>query len=307
MMLQGCATGPSSYFRSSSTTVDNHVRVVIIPFRNLSTEKDADNKVVYSLITHLLKSNWFDVIEMGETQRALKESKVRKDDDLSLDEIKKVGEMTGADVLLMGAVEEYKIDSSTLMGEKVFVPEVSINARIVSTKDGQILWSVNHHQRGDDHVTVFGMGRVNSISELTDIVTRDTVRSLILELRRHRWFALSIFKNGNSSAKKLSSPKGTVPDDSALKKENESLKQEMTKLNNEIDQIKEKLKAEPEPAQEIVTSIAPAQEPITVTANPEETQGPPQVVLGSAETPVDAKDAVKKKFKEEYEKIKKQY
>ena len=59
------------------------------------------------------------------------------------------------------------------------MPEVSINARLVSTEDAEIIWAANHHRRGDDRVTVFGMGRIDSISELTDVIIKNIVNSLL--------------------------------------------------------------------------------------------------------------------------------
>ena len=186
VFLSGCASGPSSYFRVKHFLPQRYVKVGIIPFTNLTSARDADRKISYSLITHLLKSNYFDVIEMGEVRRAMKDAKVRKDEDPSLKNIKKIGELIGADVLLMGVVEEYKIDASTMMGEKIFVPEVSISARLVSTRDASIVWAANHHRRGDDRVTVFGMGRVDSISKLTDIIIKDTINSLVKAVKSRK-------------------------------------------------------------------------------------------------------------------------
>ncbi len=199
--LSGCASGPSSYFRLKPFSPERHAKVGIMPFTNLTSARDADKKIANSLITPLLSSGYFDVIEMGEVQRAIKVAKVRKDEDLSLENIKKIGQLIGVDVLLMGVVEEYKIDSSTMLGEKIFVPEVSISMRLVSTHDGSIVWAANHHRRGDDRVTLFGMGRVDSISKLTDIIIKDIIHSLV-KVVRGRKGSLVILRNGQSVKKK---------------------------------------------------------------------------------------------------------
>jgi TolB-like protein len=203
--LIGCASGPTSYFRHKPLYPERCVRIAIIPFANLTAQREAGKKVTYALITHLLNSDYLDVIEMGEVYKAIKDAKVRKGEDLSVDNIKKIGQLTNADVLLMGVVEEYKIDSSTMMGEKVFVPEVSISIRLVSTRDGSITWAANHHRRGDDKVAIFGMGRVDSISKLTDIIVKDATNSLMRAIRS-RWDALDILKNGYSYEEKKSTP-----------------------------------------------------------------------------------------------------
>ncbi len=197
VVLSGCAGGPSSYFRKEELPPEAYVRVGTIPLVNLAAHRDADKKVVYSLLTQLLRTNYFDVVEMGEVDKAIKDAKVRKDAALSNDNIIRIGQLTGADVLLMGAVKEYKIDSSTMLGEKVFVPEVSISLRLVSTKDASIIWAANHHRRGDDRVTVFGLGRIDSISLLTDVIVTDSVRALTRAMK-NRQAALRAFKHSQT-------------------------------------------------------------------------------------------------------------
>jgi len=199
-LIGGCATGPSSYFRNGEYSGDRHITVAIIPFTNLTNERSADRKVTSALVTHLLKTNYFDVIELGETERAIKDANVRPDEGLSREDINNIGRETGANVLLMGTVDEYKIDSSTMLGEKVFIPEVSINARLVSTGDGSILWAANHHRRGDDRVTIFGIGRIDSISELTDVIVADTINSLV-ETMNERHDAIRVLKSNGPPAK----------------------------------------------------------------------------------------------------------
>ena len=269
--ISGCATTPASYLRVNPHTDPHQVKIALVPFTNLTTENQADRKVTYALITHLLKNPSFDLIEMGVTQNAMNDAKARKDEPLSLDMIKKIGELTGADVLLMGTVEEYKIDSSTMLGDKVFVPEVSINARLVSSLDGSIVWAANHHRRGDEKVTVFGMGRIESISALTENVVEDIIQSLKEAVNKKRG-ALTLMKSG------LSSP-GTVAaqaDPNTLEELNQ-VKQEKESLARELAALKEKMK---------MSQQLPSEEEAQAAKDPQQ----------------EARD----QFRKEYEKIKKQ-
>ena len=290
IMIAGCAVKPATYLRPRVSAEDNHrVKVALIPLVNLTTERDAEKKVTYAFITHLLSSHQFEVLEMGEMLKALKEAKLRPDEDLSIENIKKIGKAAGVDVLLMGAVEEYKIDSSTLLGEKIFVPEVSIIVRMVSTKDGSIMWSANHHRRGDDRMTIFGMGRIDSISELTDVILKDTISSLAATLKQ-RESAYDLFKNGELKQ---------TPEDpqqiEALKKENEKLSQEIAALKKQIEETQKAPAAQNSSSQEQAPENPAAQE----------------TVLGenkaAPSAPEDPKQKAKAQYKEAFEEIKKQY
>ncbi|MDP1854060.1 MAG: CsgG/HfaB family protein [Candidatus Omnitrophota bacterium] len=277
IFLAGCASGPSSYFRLKPVSKDTHVKTAIIPFTNLTSEKDAEKKIAYALITHLLNTTYFDIVETGEVQKAMRDGKVRKDEDLSLENIKSIGQLTGADVLLMGVVEEYKIDSSTLLGEKVFVPEASVSLRLVSVKDGSIVWSVNHHRRGDDRVTIFGMGRVDSISTLTDIIIKNSVDSLMRVMRKRR-NALAMLKN-NPPAEEA------VGKDAVIKKTDKQGRKDAGRQKAIEDAIKGS-GSKKEIKKEKAVSLPPVKD---VTK------------------PKDARQEIKDQYNQEYEKIKKQY
>lgn len=245
LFASGCATHPSSYFRNGTSNSIERIRVAIIPFNNLSSQRDADMKITYALITHLLRSNFFDVVEIGETKKAMQDAKVRKDEELTVEQIKSIGNRIDAKVLVLGVVDEFKIDASTLMGEKIFVPEVSIGMRLVSSKDASILWSANHHRRGDDRVTVFGMGRIDSISELTDVIIRDIVGSLATAVKNEQ-DAITVLHNGGETIESPKIPQTTEADQSV---DLDSLRENIKQLRAE----NEKLKAE-------ITQFAPAED-----------------------------------------------
>jgi len=338
VFLTGCASGPSSYFRSSVYYAEDPLNVAIIPFSNLTSDRDAGKKISHIMVTHLLKSACFDVVEMGETLKAIKDARVRPDEGIDIDNIKNIGKATGADFLLMGVVEEYKIDSSTMLGEKVFVPEVSVIARLVSTKDGSIIWSANHHRRGDDQVSIFGIGRIDSISELTDVIVSDTIRSLVKTVH-DRGYALKPYKNHSlseeakeestlkdkaslaqekaaidknikASEMKAKKEKETLQKEvEALKKSKEGMSKEVEALKKEIQDMKKAAVTIEKPA-----SAAPSLEhtvkekaKVSAPAPVEVKKSPEEKVVEKKEDVKDLRQQLKDQYKKEYEAIKKQY
>lgn len=328
--LAGCASGPSSFYRANPSYSDSHLKVAIVPFANLTSEKDADRRVASILITHVLKSGCFDVIEVGESFKALKDAKIRADESLSIDDIKKIGEITAADFLLMGAVEEYKIDSGTMMGEKVFVPEISIVIRLVSTKDGAIVWSANHHRRGDDRVTVFGMGRIDSISELMDVIIADTM-SALTKVVRQKGHLFNFYRNGKTASQKA---QDQAAEEATASKEKEGLKKELADLKKEKDGIAGEVTSLKNKLKEMDEAVKVAQ--AAAAASPAKTPAPSAEVQASgaasadgavegvkaviptpaagqvaAVTPkpeiADPRAKIKEEYKTEFDKVKAQY
>lgn len=297
----GCASGPLGYFHASPAPLVSRLKLAIIPFTNLTTEKDADKKVAYSLITHLINSDYFEVIEVGEVQKGLRDIKARKEEDLSAEDIKKIGQLVGADVLLMGVVEEYKIDSSTMLGERVFVPEAAFSTRLVSAKNASILWAANHHRRGDDRVTIFGMGRIDSISKLTDIIIKDTVNSLTKAMKLRDNAQDPVVQKGLEQE-----AQGGVDDvaqrKNAIKKAIKQAAKKSTPKEPVLlkdSSVKEPVKAEGE----IQVKKTPLQELLAIEEKVE-AQG---VMAEAKPEPKDERQIAKEKFQAEYEQIENQY
>lgn len=308
VFLSGCLARPSSYFRSQETTPYSRVKVALIPFTNLSAERGADQKITYSLITHLLRSDYFEVVTMGETQKAMKDLKISRDEDLSIEQIKKMGAQTGADVLFMGVVDEFKIDSNTVMGEKVFVPEVSLSARLVSTRDGSIIWSANHHRRGDDRVMAFGMGRIDSISDLSDIVVSDLSRSLVSAARKKGGSFMTNHKKdadaaGAADAESLEAKAqaaGIASEIDRLKRENVSLQNKLEALKKEGGQEAPLLpQAETSSLTVSVTSVE------TVALNEAAASSSSKAAVAPKQA--DPRKEAKDQFQQLFQDIKKQY
>ena len=149
-------------------------RVAILPFDNLSGEPDAAKRVTNIFLTQLFSKNKsFEVIELGEVEKVLIDERVRNTGEIEISTAKKLGEKLQADYLILGSVVEYKF---ARIGNND-LPVIGITSRAIDTQTGLLIWSSHEYGRGNQREKVFGIGRIVSLSELSEIIVKKLVDS----------------------------------------------------------------------------------------------------------------------------------
>ena len=87
---------------------------------------------------------------------------------------KKIGAALNIEAIVVGSVETY---SAERVSDQI-IPEVSISARLIDAETGIIIWASTHTRRGGTGVPIFGWGKVNSLSMLSQQVIQDMANSL---------------------------------------------------------------------------------------------------------------------------------
>ena len=158
----------------STPTTHALKRVAILPFDNLSGEPDASKRITNIFLTQLFSKNKsFEVIELGEVEKALIEERVRNTGEIEIATAKKLGEKLQADYLILGSVVEYKFSR---IGNND-LPIIGVTSRAIDTQSGLLIWSSHEYGRGNQREKVFGIGRIVSLSELSEIIVKKLVDS----------------------------------------------------------------------------------------------------------------------------------
>ncbi|NOY64840.1 MAG: hypothetical protein GXO97_05515 [Nitrospirae bacterium] len=144
ILSAGCAGEKNIKFYRSDE-IKGIERVAVLPFENLSSEKEAAKRIRRTVIAELL-SRGVDVIEPGEVTRVLRELEIRSPTALSIEDIQKTGKKLKVDALITGSVIAYRISR----GINVSYPEVTIQLMLIDTETGNILWSVWNTEGGPD-------------------------------------------------------------------------------------------------------------------------------------------------------------
>jgi len=177
----GCGSHPA-YYRGDVASVPFGSRVAVLPLVNLSKEVNAPDVVMNALVVELLAVNRFDVVDPGLVDEVIRRERIRLTDRLPLEMLQALGTALAVDYVFVGTVSEYQI----VRDAQENIPTVSIALRMVSCSTGNIVWAATHSKRGDDSESMFRLGRVDTLEELTTLTAREMTRTFMPETNNNQ-------------------------------------------------------------------------------------------------------------------------
>ncbi|MEJ2085913.1 MAG: hypothetical protein P8Y44_09580 [Acidobacteriota bacterium] len=148
-------------------------RVAVLPFQNLSNDQQAGFRATRLMITELLASGAIDVVEPGEVEGAL--AKIRgRPSQPSIEEIVGLGQSLEVQAVIMGTVAQSEILRSGAVG----IPAVTLDAQMVETETGAIVWAATHTEKGGSASARF----LGSGGQPISVTTRKCVQELLKSL-----------------------------------------------------------------------------------------------------------------------------
>lgn len=132
----------------------------------------ADGIVTKAFIGELYGSGKFEIEFSGNVKKFIVRERIIIRKGIGSDHIKLIGERLNVDAVIIGCVEKYESEGKI---QDVQIPVISVNARMIHADSCSILWIGQNYRRGDDYETIFGIGRIRSLSTLS----RELVKELI--------------------------------------------------------------------------------------------------------------------------------
>lgn len=147
-------------------------RVGVLPFSNLSSDRNASDKVTASFVTELLIGGEVEIANMGDVLKAFKTT-VKDDrgnlpEQLTIEEGMTIGRDAGVQGLFVGAVRDYGM---VRVGTDEF-PLVSVNIRFIDCQSGKVAWTYETTRRGGPKFPIFSFGETHTLGEMTSKVCR---------------------------------------------------------------------------------------------------------------------------------------
>lgn len=145
-------------------------RVAVLPFENLSGDRQAGVRTTRLLITELLATGAVDVVEPGDVKAAL--SRIPGGGiPPSNDEIIKLGQSLDVQAIIRGSVTESQI----LRSGNVTYPVVTLDMHMLETETGTSVWAGTHTEKGGN----WGAQFLGTGAEPISATTRKCVRALL--------------------------------------------------------------------------------------------------------------------------------
>lgn len=177
--LAGCAPGlRTTAFTNPNFDFSYVERVAVLPFENLTNDRQAGPRATRLTITELLASGAVDVVEPGEVRAALARiqgSQASRGLQPSTDEVIALGKTLGVQAVIAGSVTQ----SEAVRSGAVSIPVVTLDVHMVEVETGATVWAATHTEKGGSiGARVLGTGG-EPLSETTRRCVRGVLRSLI--------------------------------------------------------------------------------------------------------------------------------
>ena len=169
LTLCGCASNPDDhYFRECKVQGNVYVapgkdsirKVAVLPFK--APTELIGSSVSDMFVTELLRAGRYELVERGQMANVLGEAELALAG-LSASKATEVGQMLGADGVIIGTVDEY---GTVAKGGKV-CPSVGISIRLIECKSGKIVWSADLAERANPGQTTLAVHARKVVHEMT--------------------------------------------------------------------------------------------------------------------------------------------
>jgi TolB-like protein len=153
-------------------------RVAVLPFENLSADRNAGARASRLAVTELLATGAVDVVEPGEVRAALGRIPGAQSGRVvipSSEQVATLGQELHVQGLIMGTVTQSEVIRSGAVG----MPVVTLDMRMVETDTGETIWASTHTEKGSTvSAKVLGTGG-EPISQTTRRCVKTLIRGLI--------------------------------------------------------------------------------------------------------------------------------
>jgi hypothetical protein len=163
---------PRRIWRAEPDPAAGRTRIAVLPLRNESERRHAGDLVALHLLRHLAARPGVELIDPGEVRRGLLQMRFVGEDGVSLPQVQVLRVVLKADLVLTGAVYEYRERRG------IEPPVVSFTTSLFDASDGALLATTSSHNSGDDGVFFFDWGRAWTAHDLTSRMAERLARSL---------------------------------------------------------------------------------------------------------------------------------
>ena len=166
-LVAGCAPTVKPY-ASAKLKENSGGGMAILPLDNLSKTPNTGKSLDNVILIEFLKKVPLTFVDPGDVAAALSDVRIRLATSIPKETMQGLGKKMGVDYFLVGIVHDYEVQPLSGAGGAGQVPAISITLRVLEANSGTIVWAANYTRRGNDRESIFGMGRVQTLTSLAE-------------------------------------------------------------------------------------------------------------------------------------------
>ncbi len=174
LVAAGCASGPRLYVNSQAD-LTFYKKIAVVPFRNLTNERFAGERVTRAFLTELVMTEHYEIVDQNEFAAVLDKIGGNPGFEGIYDPVKVKDAATQIQVtgVLRGTVTEYTMQRNGTSD----IPVVSFDAELIDVATSNVVWRGSVVRRGKGRVPLLGGGE-RTYGQLIQDATRDLVRQI---------------------------------------------------------------------------------------------------------------------------------
>ena len=141
----------------------NASTLALLPFENVSGNINGV-RFAMPLIEQVLREKGYRFVTPEKMEPFLLRNRIRNTGMLGLTHLKALRQEFGVDLVMVGSVDLFYDSQEN--------PQWGLSSRILSTKEGAILWAGSSGRTGGDYTRILGLGTITSATELAREVVR---------------------------------------------------------------------------------------------------------------------------------------
>lgn len=174
LVAAGCASGPRLYVNSQAD-LTFYKKIAVVPFRNLTNERFAGERVTRAFLTELVMTEHYEIVDQNEFAAVLDKIGGNPGFEGIYDPVKVKDAATQIQVtgVLRGTVTEYTMQRNGTSD----IPVVSFDAELIDVATSNVVWRGSVVRRGKGRIPLLGGGE-RTYGQLVQDATRSLVRQI---------------------------------------------------------------------------------------------------------------------------------
>jgi len=141
-------------------------KIAVFPFENFTEDKNAES-VIMPVLKQKLKDKGYEILDDNVLNKFFLKERIRTTGYISKDIAKKIKEEFNVDAILLGSINSFSKNNL----------QVGISAYVVNPSDSTIIWADHASASAEDFVKILGLGKIETIQELTSKVLDRLIKS----------------------------------------------------------------------------------------------------------------------------------